>query len=48
MMGKLQQGDIDQKGILLYIALCIVLYIFQSCWHVVFGCFQLTCPIVPV
>jgi hypothetical protein len=21
---------------------------FKSCWHVVFGCYHLTCPIVPV
>jgi hypothetical protein len=28
---------------------CILFCIFlKSCWHVVFFCFQLTCPIVPV
>jgi hypothetical protein len=35
MVGKLQQGATDQKGMVLF----IVLYIFKSSWHVVFGCF---------
>jgi hypothetical protein len=30
MVGKLQQGVTDQKGIVFFI-----LYIFKSCWHVV-------------
>jgi hypothetical protein len=39
MVGKLQQGETDQKGIVLLIVFYIVLYIFKSFCHVVFGCF---------
>jgi hypothetical protein len=31
MFGKLQQGDINQKGIVLYFVLYTVLYILKSC-----------------
>jgi hypothetical protein len=31
MFGKLQQGVTDQKGIILFIVLYIVLHIFKSC-----------------
>jgi hypothetical protein len=38
------KGILIKKG--LYCTLCCIF--FRSCRHVVFGCFQLTCPIVPV
>jgi hypothetical protein len=31
MAGKLQQGVTNHKGIVLFIVLCIILYIFKSC-----------------
>jgi hypothetical protein len=48
MIGNYDKGILIKKE--LYCTLLSILFctFFKSCWHVVFICFQLTLPIVPV